>query len=158
MFWQVSHAERVASKNRLLYGGIKAVARKPPIDVDIWGVDEERISEIGLHLDKAVHKACREYHLTSTVELIAQSDVVHLDSDIIDVICEVAKRQKLPYQYMSSGAVHDAVMMTDVTKVGRVFIPSIAGRSHCPQEDTNLEDIHKGCNWLIETVYQLANQ
>ncbi len=59
---------------------------------------------------------------------------------------------------MNSGAVHDSVMLTKVTDVGMIFVPSIGGRSHSPEEDTNYEDILLGCNLLFDTVIKLANE
>lgn len=135
-----------------------AINEKVELFVDIRDVEEAGIAQISGHLEKSVRDACQKYHLKGTAELIAQSDVVHLDTGVVDVLCQAADGQKLPYHYMNSGAVHDAVMMTGVTRVGMVFVPSIGGLSHCPQEDTRTEDIHKGCDLLIEAIYQLANQ
>lgn len=42
---------------------------------------------------------------------------------------------------MNSGAVHDAAMLTELTDVGMIFIPSVSGKSHCPEEYTSKEDI-----------------
>lgn len=56
-----------------------------------------------------------------------------------------------------SGALHDACIMTAVTEVGMLFVPSIGGRSHVPEEDTSCEDIEKGCNVLLRALLALAN-
>jgi allantoate deiminase len=42
--------------------------------------------------------------------------------------------------------------MTDVTDVGMIFIPSIKGKSHCPEEFTKVEDIKAGCQLLLKVV------
>ncbi len=49
---------------------------------------------------------------------------------------------------MNSGAVHDSAMLTELTEVGMIFVPSINGRSHCPEELTDLQDIKLGCDLL----------
>ena len=57
---------------------------------------------------------------------------------------------------MMSGALHDAAVMAAITPTGMLFLPSIGGRSHVPQEKTDHEDILKGCNVLIGTLMRLS--
>ncbi|GGB40911.1 hypothetical protein GCM10011409_18030 [Lentibacillus populi] len=57
---------------------------------------------------------------------------------------------------MNSGAVHDAAMMTDLIDVGMIFIPSMGGKSHCPEEYTREEDIKSGGDLLLHVVKHLA--
>ena len=57
---------------------------------------------------------------------------------------------------MYSGAVHDCAMFTDMTKVGLLFVPSIGGRSHVPEEDTKETDIGAGISVLLKAVYRLV--
>jgi acetylornithine deacetylase/succinyl-diaminopimelate desuccinylase-like protein len=38
-----------------------------------------------------------------------------------------------------------------------IFVPSIGGRSHVPEENTSYEDIEAGCNLLLGTLLKLAN-
>lgn len=57
---------------------------------------------------------------------------------------------------MPSGAGHDAQEVARVADVGMVFVPSIAGRSHCPEEDTAIADIADGASVLCEAVKSLA--
>jgi len=38
-----------------------------------------------------------------------------------------------------------------------LFIPSIGGKSHCPEEHTNDQDIKAGCNLLLSVVHALAS-
>ena len=59
---------------------------------------------------------------------------------------------------MNSGAVHDSAMLPGITDVGMIFVPSINGLSHCPQELTKFEDIKLGCDLLLKTVIKLANE
>jgi acetylornithine deacetylase/succinyl-diaminopimelate desuccinylase-like protein len=39
-----------------------------------------------------------------------------------------------------------------------IFVPSIGGRSHVPEENTSYEDIEAGCNLLLGTLLKLAGQ
>ena len=56
---------------------------------------------------------------------------------------------------LPSGAGHDAQMMARVCPTGMVFVPSLKGISHNPQEHTDSEALIAGCNDLIQTILEL---
>ena len=53
---------------------------------------------------------------------------------------------------MPSGAGHDAQDMAVITPTGMIFIPSIDGISHSPEEYSTPESIIKGANVLLNSV------
>jgi allantoate deiminase len=57
---------------------------------------------------------------------------------------------------MISGAGHDAMVMTSITDTGLVFVPSKNGRSHCPEEWTDYEDLQRGIELIYHTVVKLG--
>ncbi len=57
--------------------------------------------------------------------------------------------------YLPSGAGHDAQILAGITPTGMIFVPSKDGRSHCPEEDTKLDDLLTGAEVLLATVIQL---
>jgi beta-ureidopropionase / N-carbamoyl-L-amino-acid hydrolase len=57
---------------------------------------------------------------------------------------------------MPSGAGHDAQFMADITDAGMIFVPSVGGISHAPNEWTNWVDIKKGANVLLHSCLELA--
>jgi len=57
---------------------------------------------------------------------------------------------------MPSGAGHDAMNMMKLCPTGLIFIPSVNGLSHHPDEFTSLEDILIGVDVLEEMVLQYA--
>lgn len=54
-----------------------------------------------------------------------------------------------------SGAGHDAVQMARLGPTGMIFVPSAAGRSHCPEEWTEVEDICVGIHVLARSIVTL---
>ena len=57
---------------------------------------------------------------------------------------------------MLSGAGHDAMVMAGLTEVGLLFVPSLNGRSHCPEEWTDYDKLQKGVEVILETIFDLA--
>nr|WP_237465683.1 M20 family metallo-hydrolase [Leucobacter luti] len=51
-----------------------------------------------------------------------------------------------------SGATHDGVAMSEIAPSAMIFIPSRDGRSHCPEEWTELADIGRGISVLYGSV------
>jgi N-carbamoyl-L-amino-acid hydrolase len=56
---------------------------------------------------------------------------------------------------MPSGAGHDAAYVAPCGPVGMVFIPCLNGRSHCPEEWTQPQQLLEGTQVLLQTVLEL---
>lgn len=54
-----------------------------------------------------------------------------------------------------SGATHDSVEMARLAPTAMIFVPSRDGRSHCPEEWTDLADIEHGVEVLTRTVLEV---
>ncbi len=53
---------------------------------------------------------------------------------------------------ITSGAGHDAQEMAMLGPAGMIFVPSHDGRSHCPEEHTDLSDLAAGVQALVEAL------
>ena len=134
------------------------IASQVEIFVDIRDVESKGIEIVSENLKSKVKELELKYDLKIEVELVGESQVVHLSTEVVETIETIAKRRKYNYKMMNSGAVHDAAMLTKVTDVGMIFVPSIDGISHSPHEMTKIEDIKIACDVLLETVIELAGQ
>jgi allantoate deiminase len=57
---------------------------------------------------------------------------------------------------MPSGAIHDALHMAEICPTSMIFVPSIGGKSHCPVEDTDPQELAQGCEVLAHALLELA--
>lgn len=57
-----------------------------------------------------------------------------------------------------SMAGHDAANMQRVTKSGMIFVQSIEGKSHCPEEKTNMGEIEKVASAMLKAVLILDKE
>ncbi|WP_291749579.1 Zn-dependent hydrolase [Bauldia sp.] len=78
------------------------------------------------------------------------------DREVIAAFARQAERLGLAYKVMPSGAGHDTQFMADLTRAGLIFVPSIGGISHAPEEETAWSDIEAGVNLLLNTITDLA--
>ncbi|MDA0329305.1 MAG: Zn-dependent hydrolase [Gemmatimonadetes bacterium] len=77
------------------------------------------------------------------------------DLRIRDMIEEAASGLRLSASRMPSGAGHDAQSIALLCPVGMIFVPSVDGISHAPNERTELSDIENGSNVLLQTLLLL---
>ncbi|RCW42231.1 Zn-dependent hydrolase [Paenibacillus prosopidis] len=78
-----------------------------------------------------------------------------MDDEVIRVSQEQAHLLGYPFQLLGSMAGHDAAHMASITRSGMLFVPSIDGKSHCPDEESRMEDIEKAANVLLHTILEL---
>ena len=71
------------------------------------------------------------------------------------MIQKEAENLNFTYQYMPSGAGHDAQEMSHIAPTGMIFIPSKAGISHAPEEYSTFKDIGQGTQLLLNTILSL---
>jgi allantoate deiminase len=95
-------------------------------------------------------------HLAMELRALAASEPVALSPTIQDMLEAVCHRRGLSCRRMPSGAVHDAQVMARLVDTGMIFIPSRGGRSHCPEEYSEPEQVEQGVNVLLEAVLTLA--
>jgi N-carbamoyl-L-amino-acid hydrolase len=77
------------------------------------------------------------------------------DPTVRSVITEAAKGIGLTTHSMPSGAGHDAQNLARIGPMGMIFVPSVGGISHAPQEYTKPEDVTNGVNALLQTILAL---
>ena len=74
---------------------------------------------------------------------------------VIEQITGSCETLVLSHLAMPSGAGHDAQMMGRVAPMGMIFVPSVGGISHSPQEFTTPEDCSRGAEVLLHTILRL---
>lgn len=80
---------------------------------------------------------------------------VLLDEEIVHLLQNTAKQMKEPFMTLPSMAVHDAAHMAKITKSAMVFVKSIDGKSHCPEEYSLPEDIEKAGNLILQGIINI---
>ena len=74
------------------------------------------------------------------------------DKSLQQKINEAAKALGFKTKFMQSGAAHDSQQMSTIAPVAMIFVPSVGGISHSPNEFTKAEDMTNGANVLLQTI------
>lgn len=61
----------------------------------------------------------------------------------------------LSTKHLPSGAGHDAQHMARLGPAGMIFVPSVGGISHAPNEFTKPQDVVNGANVLLQAILAL---
>jgi acetylornithine deacetylase/succinyl-diaminopimelate desuccinylase-like protein len=90
-------------------------------------------------------------------DLPAREDVpVACDERVVEAAEAACVELGLSYRRMTSGAYHDAMIMGRRVPIGMIFVPSVGGISHHPDELTKPDDLDRGVQVLAGTLARLA--
>jgi N-carbamoyl-L-amino-acid hydrolase len=106
--------------------------------------------------EKEFRRAAGEIALASGVQVAVRSlettRAVRISPRMQEMVAEAAARCGLAQQRLPSGAGHDAQAMASITDVAMVFVPSVAGISHSPEEFSTPEDCANGASVLLHLL------
>lgn len=120
--------------------------------------DEAVMTELAHSCRKALSAIARRHNLMFEYEQTSWLAPVDCHSDIVDLIERHARGMGLKYQRMPSGAGHDTQFMTEIAPAGMIFVPSVGGVSHAPDEWTHWHDVEAGTSLLLQAVLDLASR
>jgi len=105
---------------------------------------------------RELDSAVRAHGLDLTIREESWLGPVALDPEVARTL--EAESRKLGYRTttMPSGAGHDAQTMQHLAPSGLIFVPSVGGISHAPEEYTPWPDVERGANLLLHGIMALA--
>ena len=123
--------------------------------LDFRDGDDTVLSEIDRLIEEMLQK-CQEDGFSVNLVKKCTEKVCHLDPRIADIIQEAAEKLQLKAVRMNSGAGHDSQIIADKIPTAMIFIPSVDGISHSPEEYTRPEDLKNGIDIMKEVLRKLA--
>jgi len=123
--------------------------------VDLRDTDAAALNEVSERVLESIETIAAERRIRTEVRLTAESAPTVLSPRLHDVLAESATREGVDYLEMPSGAAHDAQEIARITDAAMLFVPSIGGRSHCPEEDTPYEAITQAVDVLMGALTNL---
>ena len=140
-------------------GAFNVIPGKVNLGLEIRDLNNDKIRQ----LFKAIEQRAKNIEKTSGTKFTFNyqnnaSKPALTAKSIQDKIVANAKSLGLSYQYMQSGAGHDAQEIATIAPVGMIFVPSVAGISHSPKEFTKGIDMANGANVLLKTILAIDNE
>ena len=140
-------------------GAFNVIPGKVNLGLEIRDLNNDKIRQ----LFKAIEQRAKNIEKTSGTKFTFNyqnnaSKPALTAKSIQDKIVANAKSLGLSYQYMQSGAGHDAQEIATIAPVGMIFVPSVAGISHSPKEFTKGIDMANGANVLLKTIMAIDQE
>lgn len=88
---------------------------------------------------------------------LARTEPVRFDARLARMVEDAARDLGLSWRPMTSGAGHDAQMLSAIAPSVMIFVPSIGGISHNPREDTREQHLVSGADVLLRTAERLLD-
>lgn len=137
-------------------GQVNVIPGRVQFTLDIRDTDSKRLEEAVKRMMAVIERTCQERSLNYDINQRSDTPPVVLSKKVVQLIENAARERKIEPLRMMSGALHDSSILAEITDVGMIFVPSKAGKSHSPDEFTDLRDIQAGADILLDTVVKLA--
>jgi len=137
-------------------GAANVVPGRVEFSLEARDTEQEFLDELANAFRRALSAIARRRGLMFEFKVLSEIAPVKCDVGILNTVENVGKSLNIPMLQMASGAAHDTQMMTSITRAGMIFVPSKDGRSHSVAEWTDMDDIEKGANVALNTLYRIA--
>lgn len=87
-----------------------------------------------------------------TIQQAWNRDTVYWNKELVDYVEQAAKEAGIKYQYIHSGAGHDAQFAAYMLPTTMIFVQSKGGLSHCEQEYSTPKHCTEGATVMLNAV------
>lgn len=137
-------------------GASNVVSNDTRIWAEMRSIDSDWLHGAKRRVAEDIAAAADERGVTVMLEwLNDQEEPVATDLRVQDHIARSADLLSLNWEAVPSGAGHDAAHLTHLGPMGMIFVPSTGGRSHCPEEFSEVVDIAQGVHVLAATLINM---
>ncbi|HEV8322130.1 MAG TPA: M20 family metallo-hydrolase [Myxococcota bacterium] len=137
-------------------GGFNQIPGTARLGVDVRAPDPAALEALVADLRAAAAATAAARGLRVETADRQHVDPAALDPAYVAVVEQTARALGLRTRRMNSGAVHDALKLAPVVPAAMVFVPSVGGKSHTPEEHTRDEDLVAGLRVLAEVIAHRA--
>jgi allantoate deiminase len=135
--------------------GANVIPDKTVFTVDIRSGKEENVLNVIQKVKDLADSYC-EKGIEVSVEQLLYIQPKEMNKDIVSLLKKKTSELDIAKCSINSGAGHDAMVFSDFTNVGMLFIPSKNGLSHCPEEWSDSRHIANAVQILFEAAKKLT--
>jgi hydantoinase/carbamoylase family amidase len=131
------------------------VAEQARLTAEFRSSHAERLAELRDQLTAELASNDATWHTESSISWGQLDPPTVMDEAVSRHLVDAARAAGLEALRIYSGASHDTAQMARLAPTGMIFVPSAGGRSHCPEEWTDLPHIRDGVAVLARAVLSL---
>jgi len=149
---QVGTVGRIAAEP----GAPNVIPGRVRLSLELRDLSVEKIEQLFERIREEARAIAARRGVTITFAPIDATAVpAPTDERVRRLIAETARELGLRALVLPSGAGHDAQNMARIAPTGMIFVPSVGGISHSPQEYTRPEDLANGATVLLHTILKI---
>lgn len=137
---------------------VNVVSERSEVRGEFRSPDSKWLAQAREKLLAAASAESEQRGLTMDLEWLPGEEPVAMSETLLGTVSQVVSDLGLSHTRMYSGAEHDAAQIARHVPTVMIFVPSHGGRSHCPEEFTEMEDILAGSEVLLNTIIQISTQ
>ena len=122
------------------------------IGVEFRDVSMDALAQAEAELHRIAASVAAEDGVRIDIHQQRFTDSVPISESMQDLVAEAAERSELASARIPSGAGHDTQAIANITDVAMLFVPSVNGISHSPEEFTTPEDCANGAQVLLNVL------
>jgi beta-ureidopropionase / N-carbamoyl-L-amino-acid hydrolase len=151
-------AEAVANIGSMHFdpGGVNVIPGRAQFTLEVRHLDDHVIREAIRAFATRLERICAEEGCRAEVELLSSVPPAPMDATLIDALEQACRETGRQPARLSSGAGHDAAVLSRHVPSGMLFVPSAGGVSHSPLETTSDEHLVLGARALLQGVRAAA--
>jgi hydantoinase/carbamoylase family amidase len=148
-------AVATVGKLEVFPGGKNIIPGRVEAIVDLRAGDAANLDVLERRILAALQQSTRR-KVTATSKKLQRVEPGIMNELVISSVERAARAAGLSCKRMVSGAIHDALHMAHAGPSSMIFVPSIGGKSHCPEEETAPAQLVAGVLTLAHTLVDLA--
>ncbi len=135
---------------------VNIVPGEVELSFEIRFIDSRDFDAAYAHALDCLREIEREFGVTASVVPMQYAAPIKLDAGLGELLDDAACDLGIPHRGIPSWAGHDAQIFAKLVPTAMLFVPSVRGISHSPQELTRWQDIIAGVKVLETVLRKLA--
>jgi hydantoinase/carbamoylase family amidase len=137
-------------------GKFNVIPSEARLIVECRHANEKLMAEMEMMIVQIAREAAASNGLTVDSKPVAHMPVAPMNTAVLQAIRESCEQLGLSSAPLVSYSGHDAQIISRLTPSAMIFVPSVRGISHRPEEYTHWHDVVNGANVLLQTILRLA--
>ncbi len=137
-------------------GAVNVVPGEAIFTIDVRHSDPSTLADMVDRIRALCTEAAQRRCLELTWSPFMEKPPQPMDGGLRKLLERCASDLDIPWKLMVSGAGHDSQVMARAFPTVMIFVPSVEGRSHSPEEFTPIEQMLPGVRLLAEALRRLA--
>jgi len=139
-----------------LPNGSNVIPEKVTFSVDFRSIAPNILTTLQHNIATLTQRICKPRDLKYDIQTFHKAPHILCNENIMAAIKAACEKNDLSTITLTSGAGHDAMNFAGIgIPTGMIFVRSVAGISHNPNEFTTLEDILAGAQVMLDSVLKI---